>query len=173
MPQNNITRHALLWAPLALAAAVLAGCAAPASDRPTSDSSTISPPPGDDAAPAGDDIDALLDIERMGVAVLSDQWVNNDCSVDLALSPDDIVCADILRGADLTTSYEDLGGGLGSLDGESGEAVRAAFEDSRAAGEAWIGAGCADDLSEDCADEGEDLIAALLALDTAFDGWAA
>jgi hypothetical protein len=114
----------------------------------------------------------LLDIERAGVAVLADQWTNNDCSVDLALSPDDIVCADVLAGADLTATYEDLTGGLERLAGDpQADAVRTAFAESVDAGAAWSSAGCAVDFGRDCADEGERLMTTLLALDMAFDSW--
>lgn len=171
MPQRKLPLHALVWAPVALAL-TLVGCASPGTAAPAD--AADAPPAASDAPAAADtDIDALLDIERMGVAVIAEQWVNNQCSVELALSPVDIVCATLLEGADLTTAYEDLGGGLDSLTGDTGEAVRAAFEDARDAGAAWIDAGCADEFDDSCADEGETLISTLLALDSAFDEWAA
>lgn len=179
MPQKKSLLPSLFWAPLALAAVALSGCAAPAADDgsaawpPTQGDAGSDDAPADAAdAPSGD-IDALLDIERAGVAVLADQWINNDCSVELALSPDDLVCAVVLDGADLTTAYDELGGGLGSLDGDAGMNVRLAFEDARDAGAAWAEAGCAETLTDACADEAETLISTLLVLDTAFDAWAA
>lgn len=172
MPQRKLHLHALIWAPVALAL-TLAGCAAPGAADPSTDASDTPPAVSDAPSTTDTDIDALLEIERMGVSVIADQWVNNQCSVELALSPVDIVCTTVLEGADLTTAYEDLGGGLDSLTGETGEAVRTAFEDARDAGTAWIDAGCADEFDESCADEGETLISTLLALDAAFDEWAA
>lgn len=175
MPQKKHPLRTLSWVPVTLAALVLAGCATSPSDG----SASAQPPSASDSgsdtaadAPTGD-IDALLDIERAGVAVLADQWTGNDCSVELALRPDDLVCAAILDGADLTASYDELGGGLGGLDGDAGMNVRLAFEDARDAGAAWAESGCADVLSDDCADEAETLVSTLLALDSAFDAWAA
>ncbi len=171
MPTNSSRILALTVLPLTLAVAALTGCAA--SDP------TPAPAPADSsvdggAAPAsGEEFDLLLEMEQGAVAVLTDQWVNNDCSVDLVFSPDDLVCADILAGADVTTTYEDLNGGLESLDGAGADELRSAFEDSVEAGVAWSHAGCAAELGEDCKDEAEDLIATLLALDTAFDAWSA
>lgn len=172
MPQRKLHFHALVWAPVALAL-TLAGCAAPSASGPFTDASDTPSSVSDAPSTTDGDIDALLEIERMGVAVIADQWEGNQCSVELALSPVDIVCASVLEGADLTASYEDLGGGLDTLSGAAGEAVRAAFEDARDAGDAWIDAGCADDFTDSCADEGESLISTLLALDSAFDEWAA
>ena len=175
MPTNTSRILALTVLPLTLAVAALTGCAAsdptPA-PAPASDSSADD---GGSAAASGEDFGFLLEIEQGAVAVIAEQWVNNDCSVDLALSPDDLVCADILAGADLAASYEDLSGGLDSLEGDpaAADALRAAFEASADAGHAWSHAGCDADFGDDCADEGEELISTLLALDTAFDAWSA
>ncbi|PJJ72917.1 hypothetical protein CLV46_2496 [Diaminobutyricimonas aerilata] len=174
MPTNSARILALTVLPLTLAVAALTGCAAsdptPA-PAPASDSSAD----GGSAPASGEDFGFLLEIEQSAIAVIAEQWINNDCSVDLALSPDDIVCADILAGADLAASYEEVAGGLDSLEGDPAatDALRAAFEASADAGRAWSDAGCADEITDDCADEGEELISTLLALDTAFDAWSA
>lgn len=176
MPQKKHPLRTLSWVPVTLAALLLAGCATAPSDDSTSAWPPSAGDTGSDSATTDastGDLDELLDIERAGVAVLADQWTGNDCSVELALSPDDVVCAVILDGADLTAAYEELGGGLGGLDGDAGMNVRLAFEDARDAGAEWAESGCADALSDDCADEAETLVSTLLALDAAFDAWAA
>lgn len=174
MPTTTSRILALTVLPLTLAVAALTGCAA-SGPAPAPAPASDSPAEGGSAPTSDEDSAFLLELEQSAVAVLAEQWINNDCSVDLALSPDDIVCADILAGADLTGTYDELGLGLESLGGDpaAADAVRAAFDESIEAGRAWSHAGCAAEIGDDCADEGEELIATLLALDTAFDAWSA
>jgi hypothetical protein len=167
MPTKPSLTHGLL--PLALALAALTGCAAPPAvpGAPASDATV------ENGAPAlDDDFAILLDIERAGVGVLADQWTNNDCSVELALGADDLVCADIISGADLTQDYDDLAGGLDQLPADpAAQAVRMAFSDSVDAARVFREAGCDDELSAGCADDADELVSTLLALDAAFDAW--
>ena len=162
-----------------LGSLALAGCSS--NQAPTekpSDSTSVDSNdsgPASSEAPSSEDFDLLLSTHRSGVAVLAQQWEANNCSVSIAISPDDILCSTILSSADLAGSYEDLTGGLATLGGDpdAAQAVRDAFEESGEASAVWAEAGCAVAVDPSCAEEGDRLIAALLSLRDAFDAWAA
>lgn len=162
-----------------LGSLALAGCSSPqpAAEKPTDSTSADSNDSGTASGDAlgSEDFDLLLSTHRSGVAVLAQQWEANNCSVSIAVSPDDILCSTILSSADLAGSYEDLTGGLATLGGDSdtAQALRDAFEESGEASDAWAEAGCAAAVDPSCAEEGDRLIASLLSLRDAFDAWAA